>query len=72
MLVVAELVFSYRQYVRPGSRMCGIGRMLNKHIRRVGLTPRKVSNYLSSVKKDVRLKIAVAYSIPGECGQVYM
>jgi hypothetical protein len=46
--------------------------MLNKHMRRVGLTPRKISNFLSSVKNDVRLKIPLAYSIPSECGQVYI
>jgi hypothetical protein len=34
--------------------------------------PRKISNFLSSVKNGVRLKTAVAYSIPSECGQVYI
>jgi hypothetical protein len=34
--------------------------------------PRKISNFLSSVKNDVRLKILVAYSISSECVQVYI
>jgi hypothetical protein len=49
-----------------------ISRMLAKHIRSVGLPPRKISGFLRPVKNDLGLKASGVYSIPCECGQVYI
>jgi hypothetical protein len=38
----------------------------------VGLQPRKICNFILSVKDDLRLKTPRVYSIPCECGQVYI
>jgi len=34
--------------------------------------PRKISDFLSTVKNDVQLKIPVPYSISSECDEVYV
>jgi hypothetical protein len=47
--------------------------MLAKHnIRSVGTPPRKISGFLRPVKGDLGLKTAGVYSIPCECGKVYV
>jgi hypothetical protein len=38
----------------------------------VGLPPRKVSGFLLEVKDNLRLKTLQVYSIPYECGKVYI
>jgi hypothetical protein len=50
-----------------------ISRMLSRHnIKSVGLPPRKIANFLRPVKDDLGLKTPGVYSIPCECGQVYI
>ncbi|GFG31913.1 hypothetical protein Cfor_11969 [Coptotermes formosanus] len=50
-----------------------ISRMLAKrNISSVGLPPRKISSFLRPVKDDLGLRIFGVYSIPCECGQVYI
>jgi hypothetical protein len=47
--------------------------MLSRHnIKSVGLPPRKIANFLRPVKDDLGLKTPGVYSIPCECGQVYI
>jgi hypothetical protein len=49
-----------------------ISRMLSRHIKSVGLSPRKVVSFLRPVKDDLGLKTPGVYSIPCKCGQVYI
>jgi hypothetical protein len=50
-----------------------IARMLSRHnIKFVGLPPRKIASFLWPVKDDLGLKTPGVYSIPCECGQVYI
>jgi hypothetical protein len=50
-----------------------ISRMLARHnIKSVRLPPRKLSGFLQAVKDDLGLKTSGVYSIPCECGQVYI
>ena len=50
-----------------------LSRMLAKHkIKSIALPPRKISNYLPQVKDAVGLKTPGIYSIPCECGKVYI
>jgi hypothetical protein len=50
-----------------------LSRMLAKHnINGVGLLPRKISSFLHPVKDDLGLRTPGVYSIPCECGQVYI
>jgi hypothetical protein len=50
-----------------------LSRMLAKHnIRSVALPPRKICSYLPPVKDAVGLRILGVYSIPCECGKVYI
>lgn len=50
-----------------------INRVLSQHnIKSVGLLLRKLSGFLQSVKDNLQLKKPVVYSIPCECGQVYI
>jgi hypothetical protein len=50
-----------------------ISHMLSRHnIKFVGLPPRKIANFLRPVKDDLELKTPGVYSIPCECGQVYI
>jgi hypothetical protein len=48
-------------------------KMLAKHIKSVGLVPRKISSFLHPVKRNLGLKTPSVYGngIPCECGQVY-
>jgi hypothetical protein len=46
--------------------------VLSWHIKSVGLLPREVHSFLRSVKEDLGLKTLGIYSIPCECGQVYI
>jgi len=46
---------------------------LAKHnIRSVALPPRKISSYFPTVKNALGLRISGTYSIPSECGRVYI
>jgi hypothetical protein len=47
-------------------------RMLAKHNKSVGMPPRKISRFLRHVKNDVGLQMPGVYSIPYECGVVYL
>jgi len=48
-------------------------RMLAKHnIKSVALPPRKISSYLPPVKDALGLRTLGVYSIPCECGRVYI
>jgi hypothetical protein len=50
-----------------------LSRMLNKHnIESVTLPPKKIASYLPLVKEALRLKTPGIYSIPCECGKVYI
>jgi len=50
-----------------------LSRMLPKHnIKTVALPPRKIYSYLPPVKDTLGLKMPVVYSIPCECGKVYI
>jgi hypothetical protein len=50
-----------------------LSRMLAKHnIKSVGLPSRKISSFLRPVKDDLGLRTPGVYSIPCECGQVYI
>jgi hypothetical protein len=50
-----------------------LSRMLTKpNIKSIPLPPKKISNYLPPVKDAVGLKIPGIYSIPCECGKVYI
>jgi len=50
-----------------------LSRMLAKHIiRSVVLPPRKICSYLPPVKDALGLKTPGVYSIPCECGEVYI
>jgi hypothetical protein len=47
--------------------------MLSRHnIKSVGLPLRKISSFLRPLKDDLGLKTPGVYSIPCECGQVYI
>jgi len=43
-----------------------------KHFKSVGIPPRKVSSFLHPVKDDVEARTVGVYSIPCECGEVYI
>ncbi|XP_033607053.1 uncharacterized protein LOC117282253 [Cryptotermes secundus] len=50
-----------------------ISRMLSRHnIKSVGLPPKKKSNFLRPVKEHLGLRTPGIYSIPCECGKVYI
>jgi hypothetical protein len=50
-----------------------ISRVLPKHnIKTVGLPPRKLSSFLRPVKDHLALKTPGVYSIPCECGKMYI
>jgi hypothetical protein len=50
-----------------------LSRMLAKHnIKSVDLPPRKIFSYLPPVKHALGLKTQGIYSIPCECGRVYI
>jgi hypothetical protein len=49
-----------------------LSRMLTKHIKSVALPPRKIFNYLPLVKDAQGLRTPGIYSIPCECGRVYI
>jgi len=46
--------------------------MLDKHIKSVTLPTRKIYNYLPTVKDALGLSTSGVYSMPCECGQVYI
>jgi hypothetical protein len=46
--------------------------MLAKHIKHAALPPRKIYNYLPTVKDALGLRMAGVYSIPCECGKLYI
>jgi hypothetical protein len=47
--------------------------MLAKHnTKSIALPPKKISNYLPPVKDAVGLRTPEIYSIPCECGKVYI
>jgi len=48
-----------------------LSRMLAKHIKSVGLQPRKISIFLRPVKDNLGLRTPGVYSVSCECGQVY-
>jgi len=47
-------------------------RMLAKHNKSVGMLPGKISLFLRPVKDDMGLQLPDVYSIPYECGLVYI
>jgi hypothetical protein len=50
-----------------------LSRMLAKHnIKSIAIPPKKISNYLPPVKDTVGLRTPGIYSIPCECGKVYI
>ena len=49
-----------------------LSRMLAKHIKHAALPPRKIYNYLPTVKDALGLRMAGVYSIPCECGKLYI
>ncbi|KDR11794.1 uncharacterized protein LOC110836755 [Zootermopsis nevadensis] len=50
-----------------------ISRLLARHnIKSVGLPPKKIPSFLRLVKDDLGLKMPGVYSIPCECGKVYI
>jgi hypothetical protein len=50
-----------------------LSRMLTKHnVKSIPLPPKKISDYLPSVKDAVGLKTPGIYSIPCECGKLYI
>jgi hypothetical protein len=50
-----------------------LSRMLAKHnIKRIALPPKKISNCLPPVKDAVGLRTPGIYSMPCECGKVYI
>ena len=52
---------------------CRLSIMLVKNnIKSVGLPPRKISRFLHPVKDDLRLRTPDVYSIPYDCGRVYI
>jgi hypothetical protein len=56
-----------------GSMFNRISRVLARHnIKSVGLPPRKITSFLRPVKDDLGLRTPGVYSIPCECGQVYI
>jgi hypothetical protein len=56
-----------------GTTFNRISRVLSKHnIKTVVLPPRKLSSLLQPTKDDLALKMPGVYSIPGECGEVYI
>jgi hypothetical protein len=46
--------------------------MLAKHIKSVGIPPRKISSFLHPVTEDVEARTGGVYSKPYECGEVYL
>jgi hypothetical protein len=48
-----------------------LSRTLAKHIRCVGVQPRKISSLLCPVKDNLEARTAEVYSIPCKCGQMY-
>jgi hypothetical protein len=56
-----------------GTTFNRISRLLSRHnIKSVGLPPKKIPGFLRPVKDDLRLKTPGVYSVPCECGQVYI
>ncbi|PNF14479.1 hypothetical protein B7P43_G18379 [Cryptotermes secundus] len=56
-----------------GSIFNRISRMLSRHnIKSVGLPPKKLSSFLRSVKDSLELRTSGVYTIPCECGKVYI
>jgi hypothetical protein len=50
-----------------------ISRLLSRHkIKSVGLTPKKIPSFLRPVKDHMGLETPGVYSMPCECGQVYI
>jgi len=49
-----------------------LSRMLAKHIKCVALPPRKIFSHLPPVKDALGIKTPGIYSIPCECGRVYI
>jgi len=50
-----------------------LNRVLAKHnIKSIALPPKKIASYLPPVKETLGLKIPGIYSIPCECGKVYI
>jgi len=47
-----------------------LSRMLDKYIKGVDLTPRKIYNYFAPVKDALGLRTSCVYSMPCECVQV--
>jgi hypothetical protein len=63
--------FTFLLYV--GSIFNHISRLVSQHnIKSVDLPPRKISGFLWLVKDDLGQKTPRVYSIPCECGQVYI
>jgi hypothetical protein len=46
--------------------------LLAKHIKSVGIPPRKVSSFLHPVRDNVKARIVGVYNIPCECGKVHI
>jgi hypothetical protein len=46
--------------------------LAKRNIKSVALPPRKIVSYLPPVKDSLGLKTPVVYSIPCECGRVYI
>jgi predicted GIY-YIG superfamily endonuclease len=46
--------------------------MLSRHIRSVTLPPRKIFSYFPPVKDALELRTPGVYSVPCECGRVYI
>ncbi|PNF33765.1 hypothetical protein B7P43_G10211, partial [Cryptotermes secundus] len=65
---VCKLTYLCRDYV-----FNRISRVLSRHnIRSVGLPPNKLSSFLRPVKDSLGLRTQGVYSIPCECGKVYI
>jgi hypothetical protein len=55
-----------------GTTFNRISRLLSRHIKSVGLPPKKIPGFLRPVKDDLGLKTPGVYSEPCECGQVHI
>jgi hypothetical protein len=49
-----------------------ISKLLSRHVKSVGLPPKKIPSFLWPVKDDLGLTTPGIYSMPCECGQVYI
>jgi hypothetical protein len=68
-----ELLFLFLAVSFLSACVEGLSRMLPKHnIKSIQLAMKKISNYFTPVKDAMGLKTPGIYSIPCECGKVYI